>query len=72
LRNELERSSKKRRRALSEEIIGRLWLSLDKERERQRDPAMRALAYLISEIAEYSHLRHAMSKNGNAIPPCAP
>jgi hypothetical protein len=53
LRNELERSAKKRRRALSEEIIGRLWLSLDKEREMQRDPAIRALCYLISEIANY-------------------
>jgi len=57
LRNRLERSAKKRRRVLSEEIIGRLWLSLDKEREMQRDPAIRALCYLISEIGNSAHVQ---------------
>jgi len=48
LRKELARSAKRRRRPLSEEIISRLRLSLDKERE--SDPALRALCYLFSEI----------------------
>src|SRR5437764_6494045 len=51
LRAELERAAKKRGRYLSEEILGRLRLSLAKQREEQRDPVVRALCYLISETA---------------------
>jgi hypothetical protein len=56
LRSELEASARKRGRNLTDELLGRLRSSFAREHEQKRDPATRALNYLISKVAELTHL----------------
>jgi hypothetical protein len=56
LRAELEAAARKRGHNLTDELLWRLRLSFAKEREQRRDPAMRALTFLIGELAENIHL----------------
>ena len=56
LRTELEAAARKRGHNLTDELLWRLRLSFAKEREQRRDPAMRALTFLIGELAENVHL----------------
>ena len=48
---ELEAAARKRGRSLTDELLGRLRASFARDREQKRDPAMRALSFLISQIA---------------------
>ena len=50
MRAELEAS--RGRRSLSQELLRRLQKSFNQDRERSRDPALRALCFLIGELAE--------------------
>ena len=52
MRKELEASAKKKGWSLTQELLWRLRASLSKEREARRDPATRALCFLISEMAK--------------------
>ena len=61
LRAELEMAAQKRGRNLTDELIGRLRRSFSREREERRDPAMRALCHLISEMGR-RNLRTGRSK----------
>jgi hypothetical protein len=42
-------------RTLTDEIVGRLRAHISKEREYQRDPALRDWCFLIAEVASYAH-----------------
>jgi Arc-like DNA binding domain len=55
LRTQLEAEAQKCGRTLTQEMLGRLRASL---REDRRDPAMRALCYIFSDIAERVGSRH--------------
>jgi hypothetical protein len=57
LRAELDAAARKRGRNVSEELLARLRSSFAREREHQRDPALRAWGFLISEVASYSHFQ---------------
>ena len=54
MRAELERSAAKRRSgegwSLTQEVLFRLTRSFDRERDERRDPASRALCYLLAEV----------------------
>ena len=52
MREELEKAAKKQGRKLSQEVLSRLNYSLDESRRKSRDRTVRALSYLIEEIAE--------------------
>jgi hypothetical protein len=49
-----QRQKRKPKWNLTEEVMVRLSLSFSREREERRDPAVRALCYLISQIADIS------------------
>lgn len=51
LRKQLEGAAKKSGRSVSQELLIRLNVSFARERDMERDPAMRALCFLIAEIA---------------------
>jgi hypothetical protein len=51
MRSELEASAHKRGWSLTQELLWRVRVSLSKEREEHRDRAVRALCFLISEMA---------------------
>jgi len=53
MRAELEAAAKKRGWSLSEELLWRLRVSFAKERAENREPSMRALCFLIAELAEH-------------------
>jgi hypothetical protein len=53
LRTELEAAARKRGHNLTDELLWRLRLSFAKEREQRRDPAMRALTFLIGQMAAF-------------------
>jgi hypothetical protein len=55
LRSELEAAAQRRGRNLTDELLGRLRASFARERDRQRDPPLRAWCFLISELASYIH-----------------
>jgi hypothetical protein len=52
LRRELELAAQKRNRSLTDEMMARLRSSLSKERDDERDPALRALNFVIAQLAE--------------------
>jgi hypothetical protein len=52
LREQLESAATKNRRSASQELLRRLYDSFGINRDKDRDPATRALCFLISEIAE--------------------
>ena len=56
MRKELEKAAKARRRSVSQELMRRLQDSFTRDRDKARDPAMRALSFLFSELAEDVHL----------------
>jgi Arc-like DNA binding domain len=53
LRAQLEAAARKRGRNLTDELLGRLGASFAREHEQKRDPATRALMFLISRAAKY-------------------
>jgi hypothetical protein len=52
LRAELAAAAKESGRVLSQELLRRLQDSFYRDRDRKRDPALRALCYLLAEIVE--------------------
>src|SRR5215204_2534089 len=52
MREELEKAANKRDWSVSQELLRRLNASFMRDRERSRDRSLRALCFLISEIAE--------------------
>jgi Arc-like DNA binding domain len=57
LRAELEASAAKRGRTLTQELLWRLRLSLNRERIDRQDQVTRAICFLISDLAEKLHFR---------------
>jgi hypothetical protein len=57
MRKELESASKKKGWSLTQELLWRLRVSLNKQQEVRRDPATRAICYLISRMGEKIHKR---------------
>jgi hypothetical protein len=55
LRTELEAAAKRRGKNLTDELCGRLLASFAREHEQKRDPATRALCFLISELGKTTH-----------------
>jgi hypothetical protein len=53
MRDQLERA--KGKRSAGQELLHRLQLSFNQDRENERVPSVRAIAFLISEIAEQIH-----------------
>jgi hypothetical protein len=56
MRGELKNAARKRDRKEGQELLRRLQDSFTQDRDRARDPAMRALCFLFSELAEAAHL----------------
>jgi hypothetical protein len=54
MRAQLEAAAQKRGWSLTQELLWRARLSFTKERENRREPAIRALCFLISEAARYA------------------
>jgi hypothetical protein len=52
LRAELESKAQESGRSVSQELLRRLQDSFHRDRDRRRDPALRALCYLLAEIVE--------------------
>jgi len=52
LRKQLERAAVKNKRSVSQELLARLNSSLARDRDKDRDPALRGLLYLIANLAE--------------------
>jgi hypothetical protein len=65
LRTELEAAARKRGHNLTDELLWRLRVSFAKEHEQRRDPAMRAVTFLIGELAENIHLGRRMKWHKN-------
>jgi Arc-like DNA binding domain len=63
---QLQAAARKRGRNISEELLARLRVSFAREREQKRDPATRALTFLIANVAEQVHL--GMSPEWNKVP----
>ena len=61
-RAQLEASARRSGKNLTDELLWRLRWSFAKEREEKRDPATRALTYLISTVADYAHFDDFLSK----------
>ena len=57
MRKELESAAKKKGWSLTQELLWRLRVSLNKEQEARRDPATRALCHLISVMGEKIYKR---------------
>ena len=55
MRNELKKAARERGRTEGQELLSRLQGSFNREREKSRDPAMRALCFLFSELAVAVH-----------------
>jgi hypothetical protein len=51
MRDELKRAAQERGRTEGQELLGRLQGSFNREREKGRDPALRAFCFLFSELA---------------------
>ena len=56
MRDELKSAARKRGKKEGQELLRRLQDSFTQDRDRARDPAMRALCFLFSELAENAHL----------------
>ena len=67
-RAELEAAARKRGRNLTDELLGRLRASFAREREQKRDPAMRAIGFLIAATAEEIHKQQSLSKDWQRNP----
>jgi hypothetical protein len=67
LRAQLEAAARKRGRNVSEELLARLRVSFAREREQRRDPAMRALTFLISHLADRVNLSRSPKWHENAF-----
>jgi hypothetical protein len=65
VRAELEAAARRRNRNLTDELIGRLRVSFAKEHEQKRDPATRALLFLISQVAEQVHMNSPIEWHQN-------
>jgi hypothetical protein len=52
VRDRLEAAAHKNKRNVSDELVARLRSCFDKEREQDRDPALRALNFVIAQLAE--------------------
>lgn len=52
LRDELERSAKKKGWSLTQELLWRMRDSFNQEHDKRRDPALRALTFVIAQLAE--------------------
>jgi hypothetical protein len=52
LREQLEAAAEKTGRSASQELLARLNSSLTRQREKERDPALRGLLFLIAQLAE--------------------
>lgn len=52
MRDELKRAAQRRGRTEGQELLGRLQGSFNREREKGRDPALRAFCFLFSELAQ--------------------
>src|SRR5262245_35878381 len=52
LRKQLEAAAEKNRRSASQELLARLNSSLSREKDRERDPALQALLFMIGRLAE--------------------
>jgi hypothetical protein len=65
LRAELEAAARRRNRNLTDELIGRIRLSFAREHEQKRDPATRALLFLISQLAEQVHMNSPIEWHQN-------
>jgi hypothetical protein len=52
LRTELEAAAQKRGHTLTDELVARLRSSLSRERDNERDPAIKALNFVIAQLAE--------------------
>ena len=52
MRDELEKAAKRGRRNITQELLRRLQNSFNEDRRKSRDPALRAMCYLIAEVAE--------------------
>jgi hypothetical protein len=57
MRDELEAAAKKRDWTITEELLWRLRVSFVREGEERREPAIRALCYLVSQVAEWVPFR---------------
>ena len=68
LRAELKAAAKGRGRNLTDELLGRLRASFAREREQKRDPTTRALAFLISQVAEQVHMYSRLGRNWHRNP----
>jgi len=55
MRKALVKAAKENRRSTTQELLGRLEWSFKEDRKNKRDPASRALGFLIAELAEYVH-----------------
>jgi len=65
VRAELEAAARRRNRNLTDELIGRIRVSFAREHEQRRDPATRALLFLISQLAEQVHLNSPIEWHQN-------
>jgi len=52
LRKQLEAAAEKNRRSASQELLARLNSSLNREKDRERDPALQGLLFMIGRLAE--------------------
>jgi hypothetical protein len=53
---------------ITEEVLGRLYWSYRKQEEERRDPYMKVLAYLISNVAKYVHVGRGLSSEWTRDP----
>jgi hypothetical protein len=73
LRTALETNAERRRKRnprwnFTQEVLGRLYWSYRKQEEERRDSYMKALAHLISAVAEQVHYRQSLSKEWHRDP----
>jgi hypothetical protein len=65
VRAELEAAARRRNHNLTDEVIGRIRASFAREYEQKRDPATRALLFLISQLAEQVHMNSPIEWHQN-------
>jgi hypothetical protein len=65
VRAELEAAARRRNRNLTDEVIGRIRASFVRDYEQKRDPATRALLFLISQLAEQIHMNSPIEWHQN-------
>jgi len=65
LRKQLEAASQMTRRSVSQEVVSRLNNSFGRDRDKDRDPAVRAISFLISELLTRIYWPQASQWHGN-------